>query len=108
MLIINIILAIYFSLIVYHIVNNVNIIEGLDDDDDDEYIPPPKDSTEYTAAEVAAQLDILKKQATKYKKQMKQLALMNVKMQANTIAIINFQKALAKIEEESQEFLDSR
>jgi len=106
MLIINIILAIFLGLIVYHIVNNVNIIEGLDDDD--EYIPPPKDSTEYTAAEVAAQLDILKKQATKYQKQMKQLALMNVKMQANSIAIINFQKALAKIEEESQEFLDSR
>ena len=104
MLIINIILAIFVGLIAHHIICKVNTIEGLDD----EYIPPPKDSTEYTAAEVAAQLDILKKRVSKYQIQMKQLSAMNMKMHINTAAIINLQEAIAKMEAESQEFLDSK
>ena len=100
------VLAIFVGFIVNHIISNVNTIEGLEDSSD--YIPPPKDSTEYTAAEVAAQLDILKKRESKYQAQMKQLAAMNTKMHINTVTIIKLQEAVAKIKEESQEFLDSK
>ena len=96
MLFINTILAIFTGLIVYHIIYNKNIIEGLKDSD--EYIPPPKDSTEYTAAEVAAQLEQLKKRESKYQIQMKELITLKKKMEENTETIADIQKGLAEME----------
>ena len=100
MLVINIILAIFTSLIIYHIIYNIiynkKIIEGLKDSD--EYIPPPKDSTEYTAAEVAAQLEQLKKRESKYQIQMKELITLKKKMEENTETIADIQKGLAEME----------
>jgi len=96
MLIINIVLVIFIGLIFHHILYKINIIEGLDDKD--EYIPPPKDSTEYTAAEVAAQLEQIKKRESKYQIQMKELGVLKKKMDENTETIIEIQKGLAETE----------
>jgi len=96
MLIINIVLVIFIGLIFHHILYKINIIEGLDDKD--EYIPPPKDSTEYTAAEVAAQLEQIKKRESKYQIQMKELGELKKKMDENTETIIEIQKGLAETE----------
>jgi hypothetical protein len=96
MLIINIVLVIFIGLIFHHILYKINIIEGLDDKD--EYIPPPKDSTEYTAAEVAAQLEQIKKRESKYQIQMKELGVLKKKMDENTATIIEIQKGLAETE----------
>jgi hypothetical protein len=96
MLIINIVLVIFIGLILHHILYKINIIEGLDDKD--EYIPPPKDSTEYTAAEVAAQLEQIKKRERKYQIQMKELEELKKKMDENTATIIEIQKGLAETE----------
>jgi hypothetical protein len=96
MLIINIVLVIFIGLIFHHILYKINIIEGLDDKD--EYIPPPKDSTEYTAAEVAAQLEQIKKREIKYQIQMKELGVLKKKMDENTATIIEIQKGLAETE----------
>jgi len=96
MLIINIVLWIFIGLIFHHILYKINIIEGLDDKD--EYIPPPKDSTEYTAAEVAAQLELIKKRESKYQIQMKELGVLKKKMDENTETIIEIQKGIAETE----------
>ena len=94
---INIVLAFFTVLIICHITNCSNTIEGLDDND--EYIPPPKDSTEYTAAEVAAQLDQLKKRESKYQIQMKNLITLKKQMDENTETISEIQKGLAEMEQ---------
>ena len=94
MLIINIVLVIFIGLIFHHILYKINIIEGLDDKD--EYIPPPKDSTEYTAAEVAAQLEQIKKRESKYQIQMKELGVLKKKWMKIRRQLLKFKRDLQK------------
>lgn len=108
MIFINIVIIIFFLLIIHHLLCKIDVKEGLENTEDTKYIPPPKDSSEYTAAEVAAQLEIFKNKIRAYEKQMSQLSSMNAKMTVNTVAIMNLQKAVADIEAEAQDLMDSQ
>ena len=102
MLFINIIIGIFVALLIHDIVMrtyNDNNIEGLTSEG--QYIPPPKDTTEYTAAEVAAKLDILNNKEIKYRNQVKELDKLKEQMNINTMLIINLTNSMAKLEEES-------
>ena len=101
MLYINIIIGIFVALLIHDIVMrayNDNNIEGLTGSGT--YIQPPKDTTEYTAAEVAAQLDILNNKEIKYRNQVKELDKLKEQMNINTMLVINLMNSVTKLEEE--------
>ena len=114
MIFVNLILAIFVGLIIHHIMYNTNIIEGLDNtsttgnniDNNDKGDNNVEDnSTEYTAAKVNVELGVLKKDLSNAKERvknmndkMKDLSSMKETMNKNTTAILALQKAVVKLE----------